>query len=193
MLNNKQVGTMSQQKSKKRIALIASIISLIVITATVLTYFFFFRTTPQAATTKTDKATQNQPVSKKNEALRTEATSLLQSKGQAASQQKLDEALTATTDNTDKSYIYTLKIAVASAAAEPSYQTILDYAYQAEKLNPTYETALNVAEIEKQMANKPNAITYYKLYLERSITADGTLLDPAGRSFYEKTLKALES
>lgn len=183
---------MSQRKSKKRITLIALVISAVVLTAGALVYYFFFRPAPQTESAKTSETSQNQPVSENNEALRAEVVSILQSKGQEASQQKLDEALTTTTNSSDKSYIYALKISVASAATEPDYQTILEYAYLAEKLNPTFETALNIAETENQMANKTNAIMYYKIYLDRSITSDGTLLDQSGRPYYEKTLKALE-
>lgn len=179
---------------KKRL-IISSVIAIIVIVVAVALYFFVYQAAPDSDRVGSSDTTQaiEQQLSDENEALRSESVSLLQSDGPAASQDRLNKALAESTNVKDKSYIYGLKVAIATSSQNPDFAAALVYAYEAEKLDPTFETALTIAELEHEINHKNEAITYYKLYLERSVAADGTLLDAAGRTFYENKLQALQS
>lgn len=118
---------------------------------------------------------------------------VLETQGNEEASKVLDQQLGTTTDASDKSYIYTLKMGLETSKATPDYAAALSYALEAEKANPTFDTALNVADIAYMDSQFDVAKTYYQLYLDRSITSDGTQLDPAARPYYENRLKELNA
>lgn len=131
------------------------------------------------------------PLSKTKEDLYNKAVATVASDGAEQAQSEIGATLETLESDEDKSYAYTLKASLAPP--DTSQSEILGYYYEAEKLDPTFDTALNVATAEYYAGNKENALKYYKLYLERSIDKDGKNLDPQGRAYYEARVKELEA
>lgn len=139
-----------------------------------------------------DDIPQASSLTEKQVALRDETASTMQTEGSEVAARQLDERLQAATDDTDKGYIYTLKSSLETSKPSPDFNQALAYAVQADNLYPTFETALNAGDLAYQLNQLDIALKYYKLYLERSVTAEGTQLDPAARPYYEARVKELE-
>jgi hypothetical protein len=122
-----------------------------------------------------------------------DALEAAKSEGAAAGQAVLDTALSSTTDKADRAAIYTQKSTLAgSAEGGADTQTALEYAYKAEEENPSYATAIYIAEFEYYMGDKSKALTYYKYYLER-VNEDAIDLNPGDKEAFEKRVQELEA
>ncbi|MEI6850418.1 MAG: hypothetical protein WCK26_00445 [Candidatus Saccharibacteria bacterium] len=115
--------------------------------------------------------------------------------GYQAGQNLLDEELQKSSDPKDQAQIYSLKsMYTGSYGGGNDKVKALEYAYKAENLYPDKNTALSIATQERYQNNIPNAIKYYKLYLERA--KNGPVLigqEQDDYDFYELELKKLES
>lgn len=113
-----------------------------------------------------------------------------------AGQKVLDENLKKTTNPEEQSRIYINKATLMSQANDDDKTKALEYAYTAEKLYPTENTAMLIASLSEAQKNSINAIKYYKLYLER-VSKKITSEDPNDMTvreynYYKKHLEALE-
>lgn len=113
-----------------------------------------------------------------------------------AGQKVLDENLKKTTNPEEQSKIYINKATLMSQANDDDKTKALEYAYTAERLYPTENTAMLIASLSEAQKNTTNAIKYYKLYLER-VSKKITSEDPNDMTvreynYYKKHLEALE-
>lgn len=79
----------------------------------------------------------------------------------------LDEKLNSAKNPEDKSDIIIYKSYLTASEFKLDQKKALEYAYQAEKINPTTSTALCIATKEEALANPKTALAYYKKYLDR--------------------------
>ena len=177
--------------TKKRL-IILIIVAVVVIGAAVGAFFLWRQTQTTPEATSQQPAGTSTMLTQKQTSLRDDVVATLQTEGYQQASEQLDQELQAATEPTDQAYIYTLKMSVATAQSNPDYQLALDYAIKADDASPTYETALNAGSIADLLNQKETAIKYYQLYLDRSVTADGTQLDPAARPYYENRLAELK-
>lgn len=146
----------------------------------------------QADPTPGDPVVGN-PVISQSQQLYNKAAEAATKDGPAAGQKVLDEELAKTEDKAKKATIYTQKSTLASSPAGGSnMKTALEYAYDAEEENPSYATAIMIAEMEYYTGDKSKALTYYKLYLER-LTEEQSDLNPGDKEAVEKRIQELES
>jgi tetratricopeptide (TPR) repeat protein len=80
-------------------------------------------------------------------------------------QKLLDGQLAAAQSAAEKSDLYVQKSSVANNAGD--FTTALDYAQQAEKLQPTSSSAYMIAIAAEGLGNKSLAVTYYQKTLDR--------------------------
>ncbi len=131
----------------------------------------------EGATTSTTSTAQAQDTAY-DKAVTTAETS-----GPAAGQAILDSALQQATSSTAKATIYSQKSSLAGSPTSGSdYTSALEYAKQADSLNPTIESAAAVASIAQGMGDNKQAITYYQLAIER--IGDPTKADSMEQSSY---------
>lgn len=122
-----------------------------------------------------------------------EAAAAAQASGPEAGQAILDDALADTTDKADRSEIYVQKSILAQSPEGGSdSDTAFDYAYQAEEENPTYGTAIYIAELEYYMGDKAKALEYYKAYIER-LDDESSELNPGDKEAIEARIAELEA
>jgi len=129
----------------------------------------------------------------KNQATYNKALEAAQNEGPEAGQGVLDTALTTAGSDAEKAVIYQQKSSLASSGSQqPDTESAIEYAYEAEKLNPTYGSAILIATLEDRNNNSVDAIKYYKLYLERlDETAESQ--NPGDRQYYERRVAELEA
>ena len=114
-------------------------------------------------------------------------------KGIDAGQKYLDDKLETANDNAVKALVYIRKAELTSSLlGNHNYTKALEYAYRAESLSPSADTALSIALYEDKSGNTANAIKYYKLYLEKKPKG----VDDAETNnyeYYSSRIKELES
>lgn len=121
-----------------------------------------------------------------------EAEKAASEKGPEAGQQVLDTKLETQQDASERASIYMQKAILAESPQGGTDRTAaITYAYQAEAEQPTYGSALYVAELEYYYGNKTNALKYYKLYLER-VTPEATDLNPGDKEMVQAKIAELE-
>ncbi len=187
------VTLMATRRKKITISIIAAVVVILAANA----YFFWpqiatwFRNAPSQFQNQngpnSDEAFEQQS---KQDKLYAKATDAVQEGGVEAGQQVLDQALLEAEGNPEKSVIYQQKSSLATLSPTGGdKQASLTYAYEAEKLDPTYATAILIAEMEQ---DKEQALKYYKLYLER-LDTNTEQLNPGDRQNVEKRIQALEA
>lgn len=165
--NNKQ-QTPSPKLRKhfvhKRRFIIWVIVSFIIIAAAGVYFVYFnpFNNSQDSNSQATDAA-----ITKKKETI-SKVESLVTDKGSQAGQSFLDTELAKTSDPKEQAQLYMDKASLADSIPGGSDKVkALEYAYKAEGLSPNEETALMIAVFEENQNDIPNAIKYYKLFLER--------------------------
>jgi len=149
---------------------------------------------------KGTKANQQQTASASDKkisdslALSSEIANVVQTEGGAAAQKKIDEKISQADTKQKQAELYDLKIATLYSSNDPAAATkALEYAYKIEEIDPTYKSALTIAEMERDANNKTVALKYYELYIARSTSSDGSSLDPTNKAFYEQRIQELKS
>lgn len=172
---------------KKRF-IIWAIVSLVVI-AVAGVYFVYFNNIQDSNTQAAEKA-----AAKRNE-ISGEVESIVSDKGSQAGQTFLDDELTKTGDSKEQAQLYMSKAAlVGSLPGGNDKVKALEYAYKAESLSPDEETALVIALFEESQDNTPNAIKYYKLFLERfSKNSDEVAYSKVDYDYYAARVGELEA
>lgn len=185
----------------KRAKIIIGIVGVVVIAGIALTIIFwpavsgfvtgFFQ---QKTTTDLGPVSTPEPVIKTDKQLYDKALSVAISDGPEAGQAVLDERLNQTTDNKEKAAIYSQKAALAaSPTGGGDTSEALEYAYITEEQDPTYASAIYIADLEYyENNNKVNALKYYKLYLER-LTDEAIELNPGDKAYYEQLVQEIEA
>jgi hypothetical protein len=135
-----------------------------------------------------------EPALKSDTKLYSDAETIAVSKGPEAGQQVFDDRLDQTTEKADRAAIYIQKASFATTKAGGSdKEEALEYAYKAETENPTYGTAILIANLEyNNMGNAVTGLKYYKLYLER-LTEDGIALNPGDKEYVEQLVRDIEA
>jgi basic membrane lipoprotein Med (substrate-binding protein (PBP1-ABC) superfamily) len=134
-----------------------------------------------------------QSVTQRQQELSEKISVITQTQGAKKAQEQVDKEISASNDNADKSYLYIMKAGLEAYKSEFDFEAVLGYAQQAEDLNPTIETAITIADTAYHLGQKELALKYYRLYLERTVLPDGTILDPEGRSSYEGLVTEIEA
>jgi hypothetical protein len=186
---------------RKRTKIIIGIIGVVVIAGTAATIVFWPAVSGFVTGLFQQKTADNlepvgtpEPVIKTDNQLYDKALSATAEGGPEAGQAVLDERLTQATDNKEKAAIYSQK---ATLAASPSgggdTSKALEYAYLTEEQDPTYASAIYIADLEYyENDNKVNALKYYKLYLER-LTDQAIDLNPGDKAYYEQLVQEIEA
>lgn len=194
---SKKVKQSKVKKMSRRNKIIITIIILLVLIAIAFSGFYMFSGYSKNSTTnKSNGITATKKTSVDTTTLSTEAASVVAKSGYAAGQEYLDKALESATVSSEKAIIYTEKISLANLSSQHSEEAkknSLDYAYEAEKLNSTAQTAMTIASIEESLENKITAIKYYKIYLERSSTDNDKTNYKGDIQYYSTYIKQLES
>lgn len=134
-----------------------------------------------------------QEVIERNER-RAEINKVAVEQGYAAGQDVVKQQLSTAKTDEEKgtAYIDLANLAVSSAATKPNYTEALDYAYKAEELHPTYETAVFIAQIEDYFTNNPTAAAkYYRLAASRATDQTETL-NPGDKDAFLQRAAELE-
>lgn len=147
------------------------------------------------AVTKTETATAKVAVETKAQGAKyDEAVAASKTGGEAAGQAVLDKALQSATTNESKSVIYAQKSSLASSSVVGSnYATAIEYAKQADQLDPTNESAAVLAALEQAAGSKSDAISYYQTALKRIGDRDSAdLMDQSSFDYYTSQIKGLQ-
>jgi len=182
---------MKRRPSKKAV-LITSLVLLALLLAAGGGYYYYTHTKG----TKSDQQSTADSDKKINDALAlsSEIAQIAQSEGGAAAQKKIDEKISQADTKQKQAELYDLKIATLYSSNDPAAATkALEYAYKIEEIDPTYKSALTIAEMERDANNKTVALKYYELYIARSTSSDGSSLDPTNKAFYEQRIQELKS
>lgn len=119
-----------------------------------------------------------------------QVNSIVETSGPTAAQEYLDNLISKTNDSAEQSRLYLDKAILAgSYSGGRDLSLALEYAYKAEALSPTKDTALTIGINEENSNNISAAIKYYKLYLDR-IPHDTS--DASDYSYYVEHVKGLE-
>lgn len=97
----------------------------------------------------------------------------------------LDDKLNSVTDSKLKATIYIYKSSLAGSEFGNDQKKALEYAYEAEKIYPSKESALRVAIREEKLDNIKVSLKYYKIYLER-MKKDLATYDGKMKTYYER-------
>ncbi|MEI6053918.1 MAG: hypothetical protein WCQ49_00940 [Candidatus Saccharibacteria bacterium] len=129
--------------------------------------------------------------------LNAEVDNLIENNLPQDAQKVLDDALVKAGDNDSvvKAQIYASKANLAqSAIGGNDFESALKFALEAERLNPTDNSALVVASLEESSGNKVEAIKYYKIYLDRYLKeTEGATTDDSDYGYYSEHVNYLES
>jgi tetratricopeptide (TPR) repeat protein len=124
-----------------------------------------------------------------------EAVTVSEKDGVVAGQAVLDNELQNTTDAKTKAILLNQKSSLAgSETGGNDYVSALAYAKQADALNPTSESAANIAAIAQSMNDTQQAIQYYQLAMTR--IGDPAKAEPMLQSsygYYQQQIEALKS
>ena len=182
------------QLSKKSIIVI-SIVTFVIVASSILLVSL-----PAIIASRTQDLAQNPDTPSNGELVVSEeqkryekALSTAVSDSTEAGQAILDEALESADSKQERAMVYTQKSAVAIANPDsPDFESALEFALRAEQEDPSYGTAIVIAELQDyDFQNYSEAIKYYKLYLDR-LTEEASELNPGDRAFYENRLRELE-
>jgi len=147
-------------RKKKIIIIIAAVVLLAGVG--VGAYFFFNKTT------ETDVV--DVPVDPKK-AVKLEASNVVdeavQTQGAEAGQVAADKVIAETADTEVKAYGYILKSDIAFDLETPDTNLALKYAYEAEKLYPTFQSAFQISFLEQELSNQDTADKYFEIYNQR--------------------------
>ena len=174
----------------KRWFVIWAIISFIIIAAGV--YFVYFN--PFNNSQDSNSQAADTAITKKKETI-DKVESLVTDQGSQAGQSFLDTELAKTNDSKEQAQLYMDKASLVDSILGGSDKVkALEYAYKAEGLSPTEETALMIAVFEENQNDIPNAIKYYKLFLERfSKNSNEVLYGKVDYDYYTTYVGELEA
>ena len=97
-------------------------------------------------------------------AVQDEATNLTETKGKEAAREFVDEKIAAADTNQEKAMLLVYKSTISSDVPGAPLQ----YAHEADELNPSFTSASALASYYELAGDNANALKYYKLMLERS-------------------------
>lgn len=119
--------------------------------------------------------------------------SIVSKEGMEAAQIFLDEKISQTNNETEQAQLYLEKSSLSSN--DENKNQALEYAYNAESLDPNEKTAFWVAIAEESVGNIEEAIKYYRLFLERAPDRESDIESSDGidYDFYENHVKELEA
>ncbi len=124
----------------------------------------------------------------------TEAKAIMAEKGYDAGKNYLEKELQNTNKPNEQVEIYkNLATITGSVTGGNSKGKALVYAYKAEKLQPSGETAMLIATYEEYLGNIRTAIKYYKLYLEREPKSSAIPSNQSGYDYYTTRVSELEA
>jgi hypothetical protein len=127
------------------------------------------------------------------EVLYQKAEAAAENGGAEAGHKILDDKLAQTTDPKEQAALYIQKSNLASTpSGGDSYAKSLEYAYKAEEIYPTYESALVIGSLSELTGDKTTAVKYYKLYLAR-VPQEVVDLNPGDKEYYTNQIKVLEA
>lgn len=189
-IKQKPVHKLRKHFAHKKRFIIWAIVSFVVIAAAGVYFVYFNPFNSQNSNTQAaEKA-----AAKRNE-ISGEVESIVSDKGSQAGQTFLDDELAKTGDSKEQAQLYMSKAAlVGSLPGGNDKVKALEYAYKAESLSPDEETALVIALFEESQNNIPNAIKYYKLFLERfSKNSDEVAYSKVDYDYYAARVSELEA
>ncbi|HUB94069.1 MAG TPA: hypothetical protein VMB52_06215 [Verrucomicrobiae bacterium] len=157
------INSGSKSKLRIRVLSLMLVVLLVLFGAGWLTDKYIRRTSP--TTKSSSKVTFNSALLGTNGGIHAQATGMATSGNTAGAQQLLSQALSQTTDKAQQAVLYEEKAGVAYNAGD--YSQCLQYAQQAESLNPTANSANWIAQSAEALGNKQLALTYYRLELQR--------------------------
>jgi ABC-type Na+ efflux pump permease subunit len=124
----------------------------------------------------------------------TKVYAIVSDKGYDAGKSYLENELKKTNKPSEQAEINkNLAIITGSVSGGNSKGKALVYAYKAEKLHPSGETAMIIATFEEFMGNIQKAIKYYKLYLERMPKSLSTQSGQSDYDYYATRVSELEA
>lgn len=171
--------------------------ALLITAAAVGVYFLYFNPFNDNSNNQEKVAQVSEAEVAKKHDLYNETDSIVSEEGYQAGQDNLDIELAKTSDPREQAQLYILKASIAgSSSIESDLVKALEYAYKAESLFPSEETALVIASFEDSQNNIPDAIKYYKLFLERfSNNSDRSLYiyRQADYDYYNARVSELEA
>ncbi|HMM62143.1 MAG TPA: hypothetical protein PKC86_01135 [Candidatus Saccharibacteria bacterium] len=81
----------------------------------------------------------------------------------------IDSAIAESSDSKVKAQLYMYKASIYSKSSDKDSQNeALKAAYGAERLNPTYQSAMTIAQLEESLGNQQAADKYYDLFDHRT-------------------------
>jgi len=180
MTNIVKIKPRLRLKFKKiTIIIVASIFVIIVSVGGYLIYSYYKKV--NSALTTTQKAPYNLDESN----IYGVAYETAKNKDYSSGQFYLDDKLDVTTDSKLKATIYIYKSSLAGSEFGNDQKKALEYAYEAEKIYPSKESALRVAIREEKLDNIKVSLKYYKIYLER-MKKDLATYDGKMKTYYER-------
>lgn len=164
-------------------------ISIIIVTLTfiLVAAFFFFRPQPKLSTVNSQSALK---AAQASQDLYIEADKAANLSDYGKGQSILDDALKIKTNDVDRSVVYGQKSTLASNNSH-NYDA-MTFAKKSEQLDPTLQTAYVLAQVAEQVGDKPLALKYYKLTVERA-DASYQHLNPDDFEYFKSKVKELSN
>ncbi len=176
---NKKTESKFRKYLKRKKWLVTCIVVLVVAVGAYIVFVYMVNN-------KTDKSNDNRSISSQVDALVVE-------KGPVAGQKFLDSKIQNTNVAEEKAKLYVNKSVLASSRAGGRDNSLaLGYAYDAERITPSENTALVIASLEEKLGNISNAIKYYKIYLGR-LPADAKGSPSSDYDYYANRVIDLEA
>lgn len=175
-------------------------IATIFIVASILTVIFFVivRYSNDAGVSGVNSssvAVKNEDAEQERIAIAKKVDALVMDSGPESAQEYLNSEIKSATDAEEEAQLYIDKAVLAgSLPGGQNYAQAIEFALKADGLYPTEESALIVANIEMNQNNIPNAIKYYKIYLDRASKGlEGEALDDSTYDYYYRLISDLEA
>ena len=152
-------------KNKKLIIIFLAIISIIIISVC---GYFVYNYLVRVSSPKTNSSNISKKVYNLDETNTYGiAFETARDKGYNAGQVYLDDKLKLITNPKQEATVYIYKSSLAGSEFGNDQKRALEYAYKAESIYPSKESALRIAIREEKVGNTKDTLKYYKLYLER--------------------------
>ena len=129
--------------------------------------------------------------------LSSKASDITSKYGYNAGQKYLDSALSQAKTDQEKAEVYTVKANLvfsntdADNTSSQKAKDALDYAREAEQLNPTQVNILSLASLEESAGNIENAIKYYQMYIDRGASSGEDVVVSGDKEFYTNYINGL--